>query len=73
MRKNILELQLDRLWRLTVVKHDVENEYLVPERQVGEIMQSIVCDLSIVDVRCVPYHDTQTPNIWMRSRAPDAA
>jgi hypothetical protein len=72
--KNYVDISLGRVWQLTVVKEGVQNEYIVPEEQLGALIDSVACELSVQNLRCEPYYNTTLRDVWMTSRpTPQAA
>jgi hypothetical protein len=65
--KHFMDIPLGRFWRLTVIKHDVQNEYLVPENRLAGLIVSIANEPRVASFQCVPYHRTSFPDVWMTS------
>lgn len=65
-----IDIDCNRMWRLTVVMHDIEQEYILPEERLGGLVASVACEPRVVSLECVPYRGTLTPDVWMTSRAP---
>jgi hypothetical protein len=66
-----VDLSLGRIWRLTLVMNDVENEYIVPESRLAALITGIaIGEPRVVSFRCVPYQGTSQPDVWMASGPP---
>ncbi|GAA5181655.1 hypothetical protein GCM10023322_16840 [Rugosimonospora acidiphila] len=64
-----LEFPIGRLWRLTVRKQDVRNEYIVPDVHLADLINSVAWDRGVQDLHCVPYDCSAHDGVWMTSRA----
>jgi hypothetical protein len=65
---SIAQISFPRVWRLTVEKLDVREDYIVAQDKLTNLIGSLVHDLSITDFQCVPYQETDHDEIWMTSR-----
>ncbi len=60
-----LEIPIGRVWRLSVRARDVQTEYLVPDVQLADLINTIAWDAEIQDFQCVPYDPSAKEGVWM--------
>jgi hypothetical protein len=55
-----VELSLERLWRLTVVRSDSRTEILVPGGRLAALVANLAAE-DVLDMRCEPYYGAGWP------------
>jgi hypothetical protein len=57
-------LTFGEFWRLTVVKRDLQHEFVFPRDSLA-LMDQFVRDREVIDLEVVSYHTTVYENVWM--------